>query len=152
MPAPVSERESKLHLEMSPGWVATPLSDAMRSDGIIQAAHSVTLDLRTELRTYRRFEVTDLVAFATVQQARLASNLDNPKSSAITPVTLEGRPAIRFEVEGVSHQRNPFEYGYVGTVIQGKDEIAYLLAYTYAASFPSKKDELAHLADAITGL
>lgn len=152
LPAPVSEHESKLHLEVSPGWVATPLSDAMRSDGIIHAAHSVTLDLGTELRAYRRLEVTDLVAFATVQQARLASNLDNPKSSAITPVTLEGRPAIRFEVEGVSHQRNAFEYGYVGTVIQGKDEIAYLLAYTYAASFPSKKDELAHVADAITGL
>jgi hypothetical protein len=152
LPDPMSEHESKLNLEMSPGWVATPLSDAMRSAGIIHAAQSATLDFGTELRAYRRLEVTDLVAFATAQQARLASILDNPRSSAITPVMLDGRPAIRFEVEGVSHKRPHFDIGYVGTVIQGKDEIAYLLAYTYAASFPSKKDELAHVADAITGL
>jgi len=152
LPAPMSEHESKLRLEFSSGWVAIPLSDAMRSAGIIHAAQSVTLDLGTELRAYRRLEVPDLVVFATVQQAYLASILDNPRSSAMTPVTLDGRPAIRFEVEGVSRKPPHFDIGYVGTVIQGKDEIAYLVAYTYAASFPSKKDELTRVADAITGL
>ena len=151
LPAPMSEHESSLHLEMPPGWVAAQLTDAMRGDGIIHAAQK-TLDLRTELRAYRRSEVPDLLAFATVQQARLVSNIDNPKSSAMTPVTLNGRPAIRFEVEGVGRKRSGFAMGWVGTVIQGKDEVAYLLGYTYAASFPSKKDELAHVADAITGL
>jgi hypothetical protein len=152
LPVPMSEHESKLHLEKSPGWVETPLTDAMRSAGIIYKAENVTLEVATELRAYRRSEVTDLAAFATVQQARLASILDNPKSSAITLVTLDGRPAIRFEVEGVSHKPPHFGIGYVGTVIQGEDEIAYLLAWTYAAAFPSKKDELARVAVAITGL
>jgi hypothetical protein len=152
LPAPVPEHESKLGLEVPPGWVAAPLSDAMRSDGVIQAAQSATRDLGSELRAYRRLEVTDLSTFATVQQARLASNVDNAKSSAMTPLTLDGRQAFRFEVEGVSRKSSHFAMGWVGTVIQGKDEIAYLLAYTYAASFPSKKDELAHVADAITGL
>lgn len=152
LPAPMSEHESKLRLDISPGWVAIPPTDAIRSGGIIYKAENVTLELGTELRAYRRLEVTDLVDFATVQQARLASILDNPKSSAITPVTLGGRPAIRFEVEGVSRKPPHFAIGYVATVIQGADEIAYLVAWTYAAGFSSKKDTLAHVADAIKGL
>jgi hypothetical protein len=151
-PLPVSEHESKLHLELSPGWVATPLTDAMRSVGIIQAAHNAKLDFGTELRAYRRSEVTDLTAFATSQQARLASLLDNPKSLPLTPETLGGRPAIRFEVEGVGRRPPYFGYGYIGTVIQGENEIAYLIAWTYVAAFPSKKDALDRVADAITGL
>jgi hypothetical protein len=89
------------------------------------------------------------VAFATSQQVRLASILDNPKSSAIMAVTLDGRPAIHFEVEGVSRKAPHFGLGYVGTVIQGEVEIAYLVAWTYAAAFPAKKDALAHVAGAV---
>jgi hypothetical protein len=151
-PLPVSEHESKLHLELSPGWVARPLTDAQRSLGIIYLAENKPLDLATELRAYRRSDVTDLADFATSQQARLASILDNPKSSAITPATLDGRPAIHFEVEGVSRKAPYFGIGYVGIVIQGEVEVAYLVAYTYVAAFPSEKDALAHVADGIRGL
>jgi hypothetical protein len=56
LPLPVSEHDPKLHLELSPGWVPTPLTDAMRSAGIINAAQNVTLDFATELRAYRRSE------------------------------------------------------------------------------------------------
>ena len=151
-PLPMSESESKLHLELPPGWVATPLTNAMRSVGIIQGAQNKQLEFVTELRAYHRSDVTDLVAFASLQQARLASILDSPKSSAITPETLEGRPAIRFEVEGASRNPPYFGFGYVGTVIQGEVEVAYIISFTYVAGFPSKKDKLAQVADALRGL
>jgi hypothetical protein len=124
----------------------------MRSVGIIQGAHNKPLEFATELRAYHRSDVTDLVAFATSQQARLASILDSPKSSAITPETLKGRPAIRFEVEGATRNPPYFRFGYVGTVIQGEVEVAYIISFTYVAAFPSKKDELAQVADALRGL
>lgn len=149
--AVVPRRETKLRLELPDGWVPTPLTDVMRSGGIISAAHNVTLDLAAELRAYRRPEITDLHAFAESLQAALASILDQPKMSAIAPATIGGRPAVQFELEGVS-RRAPVDLGYVGLVIEGQDEVAYLVAWTHAAAFPSKKAALAQAAGMIAGL
>jgi len=150
-PGAISELESKLRLQLPAGWGPRALTDAMRSGGIIYSAQNVTLDIYAELRAYRRSEVTDLVAFTESREAALASILDNAKSSAVTPVTINGRPAARFEVEGVT-RKTPIGVGYVGTVIQGETEIGYLVAWASVAAFPSKKDALARIADGITGL
>jgi hypothetical protein len=150
-PGAVSELESKLHLQLPAGWSPRPVTDVMRSGGIIYAAQNTTLDIHAELRAYHRSEITDLVAFTESLEAALASILDKTKSSAVTPATVNGRAAARFEVEGVS-RKAPIGIGYVGTVIQGETEIAYIVAWASIAAFPAKRDALAHIADEITGL
>lgn len=142
--------ESKVHLDLGAGWAPKPLTDGMKAAGDSVYVANATIDAGVVLGAVRRSDVTDLMMYAASKQTIVVNNLKDAKRSPVTEVQVGGRQAYRFEVSGTA--KTGVNVTFMGTVVGGGTEVAYLRAWTNAAAYPAQRDAFAQYSEKIVGL
>ncbi len=93
--------------------------------------------------------ITDVQAYAGTRRAALIGSLADPVPSEITQIEINGRRAFRASVTGKVQTGQTITY--IGTVIEGSEEVAVLLTWTFPANFDRQKDAMNELAERVVG-
>jgi len=148
-PAVPAPAPTKLAINLPSGWERNSLPDQMVARGVVTFATNRTTDSGVILSSIRRDAMTDLAAFATRLRASQESRLTDVMKTDLVEGSVSGRRIFRATVTGLF--RNA-KFTYSLSVIEGKDEVAIVNAWTTTANYPQQKSVLEALSEAVTGL
>lgn len=148
-PKPSSEA-AKVDLALPEGWERKPLTEVMaNSGGSVYASHlsngaSVLVSVATKLYG------VDMMAYVASRRSNQEARLLNPQSTEIARLEINGRQAFRFEVAG--YVQGGVKITYQQTVIESKEQLVLVNAWTKTLDYPQHKAIFEGLAGSITGL
>jgi len=140
----------KLDLAFPAGWQEKALTDAQRSAGTEIFASDATTDSSVVVSAANEAELTDRNVFMLSRRAAQESQLKDASHSDIADITVNGRPAERFEVTGTS--ADGARYTFLDTAIFGKAQVVIVNAWTTAPNFDNQKSSLQTLAQRVSGI
>lgn len=138
-----------IKLTLPAGFEEQPVIDTWRKNGIFFYALNRTTDIGTFVSAAPRAAITDMSVYVATLKARQESSLQDGQSSQITQTTVNGRPAMRFEVTGIS---NGIKLTYMTTVIEGAQQICVVNSWTSATNFPNHRDSMNTIPQNVTGI
>lgn len=146
---PIAQATSEARMDVPDGWTARQLTDVQKAGRIVLHAYNKTIDSHLMLATIDRSTVRGTEDYVKSRRAGNLSRLLDAKASDITPLTINGAPAWRYEVTG--REKN-VGVSYLFTVLEGDKEIVVASAFTSPANFSDHRTEFAQIADTISGL
>jgi hypothetical protein len=147
-PAP-SPYVSNLRLNLPVGWESKPMPENLAKSGWFVYAVNRNTEVYATLTATKHEGITDMLAYAQTRRAALIGNLTDAVPSVISQVEINGRRAFRGTVTGKVKTGQTITY--LGTVIEGPQEIAVLLTWTFPANFGQQKDAMGQLAEDVVG-
>lgn len=151
LPSNLPLYESKAILPLPDGWESKPLNSEQKAAGAFLLAINKTTDTGLMLSGLSHKGITDMEAFVASRMSGQANRLGKAEESEIVKLTVNGVPAWRFSVTGLS-KANALKYTYLATIFDAGDEIIYLSSWTTAWDFPKQKETLENIAGRVVGL
>lgn len=140
---------SNLRLNLPVGWESKPMPENLARSGWFVYAINRNTDVYATLAATTHEGITDMLAYAQSRRAALIGNLTDAVPSEISQVEINGRRAFRGTVTGKVKTGQTVTY--LGTVIEGPQEIAVLLTWTFPANFGQQEDAMGQLAENVVG-
>ena len=148
--APPSIYVSSLKFDLPEPWELQPLPVAATNAGWNSEIENKNIGVKAMLSGTTHSGITDISAYAQTRRAALLSLIGDPVPvEELHAVEINGRRAYRYVVNGTS--KGGMALTYVGTIIEGKSDIAVILAYTFAANYGTQQDVMAGIPDRVTG-
>lgn len=147
--APKATGFENLKLDLPAGFNLMPMQNEWRAQGILLHALNPTADIGTFVSAAPRAFITDMAAYVLSRRASLESAMTDARSSEITQLAINGRPAWNFEVTGVLKQ---VKVTYHTSIIEGATQIAVVNSWTSASNFLPQKEIIAALPSHVSGL
>jgi hypothetical protein len=139
----------QLGLALLPGFEMKSVPDNLKSVGAVLYAVNRTLDMAMMVVPVRHEGITDLMAFASTKKAGQLDRVTDATSSEVTHLTVHGHNATRFSVTGTYKN---LRVTYVTTLIEGRDQIVIVSAWTGASNAQQQMTVLESLADGVSGI
>jgi hypothetical protein len=144
-PSAITSKDGRIRLTLPAGWFQAdapkPLSNVQMfaRNPSFGGTLFVSLDEKTDIQ--------DLEVYGRTLQRLLANKLSETELSKVQRTAVNGHPAVRFDVGGVT---NGVRIHYLMTVVDGKSTVLKLNAWTVESKFIEHRDELAALAAGLT--
>jgi len=148
-PPPPVPGISGLTVDWPSGFTNKPLSDEQRLQNVVVMEMNRSADVGAVLVAERHADINDVAAFAASRRAAQMSRLQEALASEVVPIQIGGRQAYRFQTDGVVKGGR---FTYLMTVIEGKDQVIVLNAWTSAANWSAQADLMRGLADRVKGI
>lgn len=152
-PSPVPARPvlgaDQLTIALPPGFVLKDIPDNLKSVGAIFDAINRTLDIGLAVIPVSREGVTDLTAFAQTRRASQADRLKDATFTEVTRVEVSGQKAARYTVTGTSGN---VKITWVTTLIEGRDQIVIVTAWTGPTNAQQQMPLLEGLSGTVSGI
>jgi hypothetical protein len=139
----------QLALALPPGFEMKAVPDNLKSGGAIFFATNRTLDIGLSVIPVRREGITDLMAYSLTRKATHMDRLKDATSSEVTRLEVRGHNATRYSVTGTYSN---VKFTYVTTLIEGRDQIVIVNAWTGTTNAQQQMAVLEILADGVSGI
>jgi hypothetical protein len=147
---PQDNNVTQARIDIPDGWVQQPVTDSLKTGGVVMYATNKTLDAGLQLATWKRAGITDVGDFVASRKALQTSRLKESEQFPTTRLIVSGLPAWRYELRG--RAPNGIDIKYTATIVESEQEIVGVLAWTTAAGFEQTRERLVSIADSIAGL
>jgi hypothetical protein len=139
----------QLSLSLPPDFEMKPVTDALKSQGATLFAVNRTLEIGLLVIPVRHEGITDLNAFALTKRAGQADKLKDATFTDVSRLEVGGRNAARYRATGTY---NTAKVTYVVTLIEGRDQIVIVSAWSGATIAQQQMPLLESLAGTVCGI
>jgi hypothetical protein len=144
--------ETTVRLELSDRWVRQQMSVIQRNTGTVLIANNVDLKSTLVVETIRRRDLGDVFAYVNRRRDQRVDMLDRWLDTGVAALNINGAPAWQFEVHGIRRDSGD-PASYMVTIIEGRDEVIEILAWTEAARFnQTQREALLLIVNSAAGL
>jgi hypothetical protein len=148
--APPSVHISPIHFDLSAGWQVQPLADMDLKGGWYAKVRNRHIDAVAVLSARTHDGITDIADYTQTRKAALLRAITDPVPvEEVHPIEINGRPAFRYVVKGKDKSGKPATF--VATIIEGPDDVAIVIVYTYATNFDERKEAMKQLSEQVVG-
>lgn len=145
-----SSLPSTVQVSWPAGWTTQSITEAQANVGVVAYALDRSRDLGTQVSIISSEGIHDRLAYASSRRANQAGRLKGGQGGEIARLTVNGRDAMRFEVTGQLTSGLPVTY--LITIIEGKEQLAYVSTWASAPNFDTHKEELTNMASRVSGI
>jgi hypothetical protein len=151
IPAPVAPvpGADQLTIVLPPGFVLKSIPDNLKRAGALFDATNRTLDIGLAVIPVSHEGVVDLRAFASTRRGSQADRLKDATFTEVTGAEGGGHKAARYTVTGTT---SDVKITYVTTLIEGRDQIVIVSAWTGATNAQQQMSLLESLAATVSGI
>ena len=145
----------KAGVELTDEYEPTPISDLDRFNGWILKVKSKSQNNQgIQIVSYQRKPTLEIAQMANNIETKATNNpnLKDAVSKNAEKLTINGMPAIRFEITGTLKGLFGSQETYLYTILQGDNEILVINTYAPTDKFDAVKPEFLALATKITGI
>ncbi|MFM7007720.1 MAG: hypothetical protein ACKO0Z_00040 [Betaproteobacteria bacterium] len=140
---------SNVNIALPAGWMEQTPTSLQKAQGVRVYATNATIDAGLFVSSIKRSAITDVSRYIESRRASAKSGGQGGEVSPAELTSILGKEAYRFQSK---NRVSNLQLRYAYTLIIGKDEIAMVTAWANDGNFDNVKDEIAGLADRLTGL
>lgn len=145
-----SSLPSNVQVAWPAGWTPQGITEAQANVGVVAYALDKSRDLGTQVSIISSEDIQDRLAYASSRRANQAGRLKGGQGGEIARLTVGGREAMRFEVTGQLASGLPVTY--MVTIIEGKEQLAYISTWTSTPNFATHREVLTDITTRVFGI
>jgi hypothetical protein len=136
-PIEISSTDGQCRLTVPPGWAADPELNASAELQVSNRKEELYSVVLTEARA--DFDEMSLEKYSRITRRALMKTLKSPRPAGPKKLTIDGSPAVQYEINGVMDGINVV---YLHTIVEGKKNYFQLLAWTMKSKFEAEHPTL----------